>query len=83
MKNTFVFATLLILIGNQPTLAQKDSSGENTKAAEKAKQKKAAPNPAFAKTIDTPGLPRVLLIGDSISIGYTLPLTKSIQSNQS
>jgi acyl-CoA thioesterase-1 len=25
---------------------------------------------------DTPGLPRVLLIGDSISIGYTLPVRK-------
>ena len=41
----------------------------------------AAPFPAFAQSAraefapveDTPGLPRVLLIGDSISIGYTLP----------
>lgn len=32
----------------------------------------ATENPAFAKTEDVPGLPRVLLIGDSISIGYTL-----------
>jgi lysophospholipase L1-like esterase len=31
----------------------------------------AAPNPAFRKIQDAPGLPRVLLIGDSISIGYT------------
>jgi acyl-CoA thioesterase-1 len=30
-----------------------------------------APNPAFAKVEDDPKLPRVLLIGDSISIGYT------------
>jgi hypothetical protein len=29
------------------------------------------PNPAFRQIEDTPGLPRVLLIGDSISIGYT------------
>ena len=29
------------------------------------------PNPAFAEVEDVPGLPRVLLIGDSISIGYT------------
>lgn len=29
--------------------------------------------PEFAPVEDTPGLPRVLLIGDSISIGYTLP----------
>jgi len=27
----------------------------------------------FRPVVDTPGLPRVLLIGDSISIGYTLP----------
>lgn len=30
------------------------------------------PNPAFAPVPNAPGLPRVLLIGDSISIGYTL-----------
>lgn len=34
--------------------------------------KKRAPNPALAKIEDVAGLPRVLLIGDSISIGYTL-----------
>ncbi|MEO8126061.1 MAG: SGNH/GDSL hydrolase family protein [Bryobacteraceae bacterium] len=32
------------------------------------------PNPAFVEVQDAPGLPRVLIIGDSISIGYTLPL---------
>jgi acyl-CoA thioesterase-1 len=31
-------------------------------------------NPALAQIQDEPGLPRVLLIGDSISIGYTLPV---------
>jgi acyl-CoA thioesterase-1 len=31
-------------------------------------------NAAFQRAEETPGLPRVLLIGDSISIGYTLPL---------
>lgn len=30
-------------------------------------------NPALVAIEDVPGLPRVLLIGDSISIGYTLP----------
>lgn len=30
-------------------------------------------NPAFAPVKDDPALPRVLLIGDSISIGYTAP----------
>jgi acyl-CoA thioesterase-1 len=38
--------------------------------------RKRRPNPAFARIQDTPGLPRVLLIGDSISIGYTLPTRK-------
>ncbi|MFO7947243.1 MAG: SGNH/GDSL hydrolase family protein [Armatimonadota bacterium] len=32
-----------------------------------------ARNPVFAPIEDDPELPRVLLIGDSISIGYTLP----------
>lgn len=44
-------------------------AAEGTKATPK---KAKAPNPAFAPVTDTPGLPRVLLIGDSISIGYTL-----------
>ncbi len=35
-----------------------------------------APNPAFAPIQDDPALPRVLLIGDSISIGYTLPVRR-------
>lgn len=33
----------------------------------------AADNPVFADPEDKPNLPNVLLIGDSISIGYTLP----------
>jgi lysophospholipase L1-like esterase len=34
------------------------------------------PHPAFAPVTDNPKLPRVLLIGDSISIGYTIPVQK-------
>ncbi|MBK5295304.1 MAG: VCBS repeat-containing protein [Acidobacteriia bacterium] len=36
------------------------------------------PNPAFAPIPDQPLLPRVLLIGDSISIGYTLGVRKDL-----
>jgi hypothetical protein len=36
-------------------------------------------NPAFAVPIDDPSLPRVLLIGDSISIGYTLAVREALQ----
>jgi len=38
-----------------------------------AKKPKRKPNPIFAPVKDDSKLPRVLLIGDSISIGYTLP----------
>jgi acyl-CoA thioesterase-1 len=34
------------------------------------------PLPVFVPPTDTPGLPRVLLIGDSISMGYTLPVRR-------
>ncbi|MBI4907741.1 MAG: SGNH/GDSL hydrolase family protein [Acidobacteria bacterium] len=37
-----------------------------------------APNPAVAPITETPGLPRVLLIGDSISMGYTLPVREML-----
>lgn len=36
-------------------------------------------NPAFAPVEDNPALPRVLLIGDSISIGYTLPVREQLK----
>jgi acyl-CoA thioesterase-1 len=48
-------------------------------AAQQAKAKK-TPNPAFATIEDKPGLPRVLLIGDSISIGYTLAVREELSS---
>jgi lysophospholipase L1-like esterase len=38
-----------------------------------------SPNPAFAPVNGKPGLPRVLLIGDSISIGYTLPVRELLK----
>ena len=44
------------------------------KSKTKKKRTKKAPNPVYAPIKDDPSLPRVLLIGDSISIGYTLPV---------
>lgn len=38
-----------------------------------------APEPSFAPVADVPGLPRVLLIGDSISMGYTLPVRARLE----
>src|SRR3954465_11918995 len=42
-------------------------------------KKKAEPNPAFAPVQDVAGLPRVLIIGDSISIGYQPALRETLQ----
>ena len=47
------------------------------KVAVKAKAK--AVNPAMLEIEDVAGLPRVLLIGDSISIGYTLSVRKALE----
>lgn len=48
-------------------------------AAADAAKARPAPDPALAPLVDVPGLPRVLLIGDSISIGYTLPVRAALQ----
>ncbi|HEY6170568.1 MAG TPA: SGNH/GDSL hydrolase family protein [Verrucomicrobiae bacterium] len=48
------------------------------KANPKAKAKR-APSPSLAKIEDVPGLPRVLLIGDSISMGYALPVRELLK----
>ncbi len=57
--------------------ARPDAAGAEKKAkAARPPRPKRRANPAFAKVTDTPGLPRALLIGDSISIGYTPPTRK-------
>lgn len=57
---------LLCLLLSPALTAQKGviTPGEASKKDRKT-------NPAFAKSADDPALPRVLIIGDSISIGYT------------
>src|SRR5262245_8631343 len=37
------------------------------------------PDPTLAPIKDEPGLPRVLLIGDSISMGYTIPVRELLK----
>jgi acyl-CoA thioesterase-1 len=46
---------------------------------EPAKEKAKKPDPRLATIVDDPRLPRVLLIGDSISMGYTLPVRKLLE----
>ena len=49
-----------------------DLPGEATSATQEV-------HPAYAVVVDDPALPRVLLIGDSISIGYTAPAREALQ----
>lgn len=56
-------------------LVNADEAAKKKKAVQRARK----PNPAFAKIEDVPGLPRVLLIGDSISIGYTVPVREMLK----
>lgn len=46
---------------------------------DKKKARPRKPNPSLAPVEDVAGLPRVLLIGDSISMGYTLPVRDLLQ----
>ena len=67
------FITTLLVLATSVAFAQTPSP---TKAKSKAKR---APNPAFAPIQDEAGLPRVLLIGDSISIGYTIAVRELLK----
>lgn len=48
--------------------------GQDQKAARPKRQ----PHPSLAPVTDDPALPRVLLIGDSISMGYTVPVREAL-----
>lgn len=55
-------------------------SGQETNAAQARQQRaRRPPNPAMQPIEDVAGLPRVLLIGDSISIGYTVPTRNELK----
>jgi lysophospholipase L1-like esterase len=66
MKLPLLVAALLALLFTAPIQAQSATP-------------KPAADPALAPLQDTPGLPRVLIIGDSVSIGYTLPVRELLQ----
>jgi len=67
MKSRLLLLSLLAFLVT-PLAAQKPDA-----------PKKREPSPALAPIQDVPALPRVLLIGDSISIGYTLPVRKFLE----
>jgi len=71
VKTMVLSATVLILAVGAPA--------EDGKQAKKKARPKRRPHPAMVQVEDVPGLPRVLLIGDSISIGYTLPVRELLK----
>ncbi|HQW30647.1 MAG TPA: SGNH/GDSL hydrolase family protein [Verrucomicrobiales bacterium] len=66
-----ILATILLISGLAAPAAQAEDK-KKTPASKK-------PNPVFAPVEDIAGLPRVLLIGDSISIGYTLTVRELLK----
>ena len=74
MKLVRITTTSLLLTCFLTTSATADDAKEKTK-----KKPARKPNPAMVRVEDTPGLPRVLLIGDSISIGYTVPVREMLK----
>ena len=71
MKTRTVSALIVALLLCLDADAQTEKQGKQKKQPRK--------NPAMEKVVDNPKLPRVLLIGDSISIGYTVPVRKLME----
>lgn len=73
-------ASLLVATNARQTKAdttpQKRSSQNQTKTTKRSQRPK---NPAMTPVEDVKGLPRVLLVGDSISIGYTVPARDALR----
>lgn len=63
---TLLLASLVPVVGQTTKTPDAPKNKNTPKAAKK--------DPAMEPVTDQVGLPRVLLIGDSISIGYTLPV---------
>ena len=76
MRGSFSRVGLIVLAAIAVSSLVRPAEG-----AEPAKRnpKPAKANPVMQPIEDDPALPRVLLIGDSISIGYTLPVRKLLE----
>ncbi len=69
-----ILVSLVLLASGFSVSAQTASDVKSAPAAQKK-----APHPSYAGIEDIEGLPRVLLIGDSISMGYTLPVQSALE----
>ena len=73
MNTLRLLTSALLLSALLPLVA---SAADEAKPAAAPARK---PDPSLAPVVEVPGLPRVLLIGDSISMGYTLPVRELLQ----
>jgi len=69
---------LLLLVGINGWAIEAQSDAVQTDNPTQTKAAR-APDPSFAPIKEVVGLPRVLIIGDSISMGYTLPVRKNLE----
>lgn len=72
MKYVFVLAGCCLFVPIASIACAQSAPAKKNTATKKT-------NPAFAVIEEDPSLPRVLILGDSISIGYTLPLRKQLE----
>lgn len=72
LRSACILSLALSVLGGLVTKA--DDTGDSAQGGATTQ----ADVPALRPITDVPGLPRVLLIGDSISIGYTLPVRQDL-----
>jgi lysophospholipase L1-like esterase len=75
-SSLFLKMKIIILLGALLAMTSLTGLAQPETSPAKASPPPAAKELALAPVTDDPKLPRVLLIGDSISIGYTLPVRK-------
>ncbi len=68
--------SVLVALVSALALAASAATAPAPKKGRAKPKRRRRPHPAFQKAKEDPSLPRVLLIGDSISIGYTFPTRK-------
>ena len=69
----------LIVLTITTTVLLGSAIGQQTPSSKAQPKKKRRKNPVLQSIEDVAGLPRILLIGDSISMGYTLPVRKQLK----
>ncbi len=72
MKIASTLSGLILVVSIVSLAIAKDEPAKKAPAKRK-------PSPSLQPIVDKPGLPRVLLIGDSISMGYTLEVREMLE----